>query len=121
MVELIEYVIVFGISAGAAGAALMLVHGMVPGLNAVAAASESDQIAGAARIAVAQDRNVTLLLPLHDASVSCQDGELTVSTDENSRSYSLYYPCHFQSPGLSGDCSLAFFVQQESIQFEAKC
>ena len=121
MVELIEYVIVFGISAGVAGASVMLVNGAIPGLNEVAAVSTSDQVAGAARIAVVEDRNVTLLLPLQDSSVACAAGSLSVSIDGESRAYVIGFPCSFDFRGLSGACTLVFSAPADSLGLGVTC
>jgi len=121
MVELIEYVIVFSISAGVAGASVMLVNGAMPGLSQVAAASKSDQIAGAARIAVVEDRSVTLLLPLQGSSVACSAGSLSVSIDGESRTYQVGFPCSFDFQGLNGSCTLAFSAPSDVLKLEATC
>jgi hypothetical protein len=121
MVELIEYVIAFGISAGVAGASVMLVNGAMPGLNQVASASKSDQVAGAARIAVVEDRNVTLLLPLKGSSIACSAGSLSVSIDGAPRAYDVGFPCFFDFQGLNGECTLVFSAPADSLRLEAKC
>ena len=121
MVELIEYVIAFGISAGVAGASLMLVNGAMPGLNQMAAASKSDQIAEAARIAVVEGRNATLLLPLNDASIACADGALSVSESRVSHTYSVGYPCSFAFKGLNGPCTLVFSAPSDSLRLKVSC
>jgi hypothetical protein len=121
MVELIEYVIVFGISAGVAGASVMLVNAALPGLNSVAAASASDQVAGAARIAVVEDRNVTLLVPLRDSGVSCAAGSLSVSTNGETRSFDVGFPCSFDFQGLNGACTLFFSAPAGSLQLAVTC
>jgi hypothetical protein len=121
MVELIEYVIAFAISAGIAGASVMLVNGAMPGLNQVASASKSDQVAGAARISVLEDRNVTLLLPLTDASISCSGGSLSVLIGGAPRAYSVGFPCAFDFEGLKGECTLVFSAQADSLRLEASC
>jgi hypothetical protein len=121
MVELIEYVIVFGISAGVAGASVMLVNGAMPGLNQMASASKSDQVAGAARIAVVEDRAVTLLLPLTGSSISCAAGSLSVSIGGSSRAYDVGFPCSFDFQGLNGECTLVFSAPANSLRLEAKC
>jgi hypothetical protein len=121
MVELIEYIIVFGISVGVAGASVMLVDGALPGLNEVAAASTSDQVAGAARIAVIEDRNVSLLLPLKDSSVSCSAGSLSVSINGDSRTYAVGLPCSFGFQGLDGSCTLAFSAPADALELAVTC
>ncbi len=121
MVELIEYVIIFGISASLAGASVMLVNGAMPGLAQVAAVSKSDQVAGAARIAVVEGRNVTLILPLQGASVACGAGTLSVSTGGASMAYDLGFPCSFDYHGLNGTCALVFSAPAESLQLGATC
>lgn len=121
MVELIEYVIVFGISAGLAGASVMLVNGAMPGLNEIAAASASDQVTGAARMAVVEGRNVTLLLPLQATTISCAGGSLSVSIGGDSRAYELGFPCSFDYQGLSGTCTLVFSAPAEALQLRVTC
>jgi hypothetical protein len=121
MVELLEYVIAFGISAGVAGASVMLVSGALPGLNQVAAQSGADQIASAARIAVIEDKNVSLLLPLHDTSVACTGGSLSVATSNSTHSYGVGFPCSFDFLHLTGSCTLLFSVQANSLQLEVHC
>jgi hypothetical protein len=121
MVELIEYIIAFGISAGVAGASVMLVNGAMPGLGQMAAASKSDQIAGAARIAVAEGRNVTLLLPLRDASISCSGGAISLSEGSATRTYSLGFPCSFIFKGLNGECALVFSAPADFLRLGVKC
>jgi len=121
MVELIEYVIVFGISASVAGASVMLVNGAMPGLAQVAAVSKADQVAGAARIAVVEDRNVTLLLPLENSSIACADGTLSVSTGAATRDYGLGFPCSFDFSGLNGTCTLVFSVPSDYLLLGVTC
>jgi hypothetical protein len=121
MVELIEYVIVFGISVGLAGASVMLVDGALPGLNEVAAASASDQVASAARIAVVEDRNVTLILPFQNSSVSCSAGSLSVSINGDSRAYDVGFPCSFDFQGLNGACTLVFSAPAEALRLGVTC
>jgi hypothetical protein len=121
MVELIEYVMIFGISAGVAGASVMLVNGAMPGLNQVASASKADQIAGAARIAVVEGRNVTLLLPLAGSSVSCAAGSLSVSVGGDPRAYDVGSPCSFDFRGLSGECTLVFSAPADALDLEVSC
>lgn len=121
MVELIEYVIVFAVSAGVAGASVMLVNGAIPGLNQTASASKSDQIAGAARIAVVQGGNVTLVLPLQGTSIACQSGSLSVSIGGSTRAYSVGFPCSFDFQGLDGACDLVFSAPADSLQLGVTC
>jgi len=121
MVELIEYVIAFGISVGVAGACVMLVNGALPGLSETAAVSTSDQVAGAARIAVMEDRNVSLLLPLQNSSVSCSAGSLSVSINGNPRAYEVGFPCSFDFRGLNGACTLVFSAQADALRLGVTC
>ena len=121
MVELIEYVIVFGISVGLAGACVALVEGAMPGLNQVASASKADQIAGAARIAAVEDSSVTLVLPLQDSSVSCSAGSLSVSVGGDPQSYGIGYPCSFDYQGLNGTCDLVFSAPAAALELGVTC
>jgi hypothetical protein len=121
MVELIEYVIVFGVSVGIAGACVMLVNGALPGLSEAAAVSTSDQVAGAARIAVMEDRNITLLLPLHNSSVSCSAGSLSVSISGDPRAFAVGFPCSFDYRGLNGACTLVFSAPADALLLGVTC
>lgn len=108
MVELIEYVIAFAVSAGVAGAGLMVVGGAMPGLDQVSNASKADQIGGAASLSVVQGRDVSLLLPLVNATIACGSGTLSVSFGGAARHYEVYLPCSFDFRGLRGTCTLDF-------------
>ncbi len=121
MVELIEYVLVLGISAGLAGMSVMLVSEALPGLNQLAASSKSDQIAGAARVSSIERREVALVLPLQDTSVSCSDGSLSVTLGGASRVYELGFPCSFDYGGLDGACTLDFLPTSASLQLTVEC
>jgi hypothetical protein len=123
MVEMIEYVLVFGISLGVAGVGIALVNGMAPGLNQMISASQSEQVAGAARIAVVEGQNVTLLLPLTNATISCASGSLSVAINGPAQTYQLGYPCSFAFEDLTGQCNLVFGEDEESpgLSMEATC
>ena len=121
MVELIEYVLVCAISAGVAGASVLLVNGAMPGLTQIESVSKSDQIAGAARIAVVEGRNVTVFLPLQQASIECADGNLSVSEAGTPRVYSVGFPCSFDFPSLNGECTFVFSAPANSLDLEAAC
>lgn len=121
MVELIEYVIAFTISAGLAGASVALVQGALPGLDQVMSQSKADQIASAARISVAEDRNTTLVLPLQQTSVSCESGTLDVSIGGVQYEQEIGFPCAFASGSLTGLCTLSFAAPQTSLTLEAAC
>jgi hypothetical protein len=121
MVEIIEYVLVFGITASLAAASIAIVSGAMPGLNEVAGASASDQIAGAARIAAVEGRNVTVLLPLQGASLSCDGGSLSVTVDGQTREYGVGFPCSFEYGGLTGACALTFSAPSDSLGLEVSC
>jgi len=120
MVELIEYVIVIGISAGLAGASILVVEGAIPGLGGLASASRSDQIAGAAKLSVVEGGNATLLLPLQDESIACSSGSLVVSDAGGSHTYLVGYPCSFGLYGLTGPCTLTF-SSKAALALEASC
>jgi len=121
MVELVEYAIAFTISAGLAAASVALVHGALPGLDQVMSQSKADQIASAARIAVAEDRNTTLLLPLQDTSVSCAAGTLDVSIGGAQYPQEIGFPCDFASGDLTGLCTLSFPAPEALLTLEASC
>ncbi|MDG7020929.1 MAG: hypothetical protein JRN23_03245 [Nitrososphaerota archaeon] len=120
MVELIEYVLVFAVSAGVAGAGLAVVGGAMPGLEQVSYASVADQIGAAASLAVAQGRSVSVVVPLADATVACDSGTLSVTEGGSTRDYALYFPCSFDLRGLDGDCTLDF-SSADAVALEAAC
>ena len=121
MAVLFEYAVVFAISMGVAGASVMLVGGATPGLTRVAESSRTDQIAGAARLAVAEGRSVSVLLPLSSTLVSCHDGSLTVSMGGDPWTYALGYPCSFDSGELDGTCTLSFSATGDVLELRVAC
>jgi len=121
LVEVIEYVLVFAISAGVAGASVMLVEGALPGLGQVAALSVSDQVAGAARLAAVQGINATLVMPLQDTTVACSGGTLTVSQGSSSSQYMVGLPCSFDYQSLNGTCDLVFSAPLDSLGLQVTC
>lgn len=108
MVELIEYVVAFAVSAGVAGAGLMVVGGAMPGIGQVSNASKADQIGAAASLSVVQGRAVTLVLPLENTAIACGSGVLSVSFGGNAEDYRVDMPCSFDFQGLHGTCTLGF-------------
>ena len=121
MVELIEYILVFGVTLGIAGVGMAIVGGMVPGLNRMVSASQSGQVVGAARIAVVQGQNETLFLPLTNATISCASGSLSVSLNGPPQTYELGYPCSFSASDMTGQCDLTFYEAASTLGMEADC
>lgn len=121
LVELIEYVVIIGISAGLASASILVVEGAMPGLGGLASASRSDQIASAARLSIIQGSDATLVLPLQGESISCSEGTLAVADSSGSHSYLTGYPCSFDLAGLTGMCTLVFSTQSSLLNLEATC
>jgi len=121
MVELIEYVLAFTITAGLAVASVAFVHGALPGLEQVTSQSKADQIAGAARVAVVEGKATRLVLPLSGTSVSCESGTLDVSMSGREYRREIGFPCSFSSGSLTGVCTLLFPAPLTSLTMEATC
>lgn len=107
MVELIEYLLVFGVTAAVAGFSVVVFGGFLPTLHETQSQAELDQIADAAGLA-AQNGSASLVLPFDNASISCVGGVITFSTGGDTYSSSVAVSCDFSYAGLNGICNLVF-------------
>ena len=107
MVELIEYILVFGLTVSLSAFSFLILGGSMPVLDQSQAKAQMDEITNAARLAALQG-NSTLVLALSDASASCQQGVVSYTGGGSTLSTAVGFPCSFQFQGVSGLCTLDF-------------
>lgn len=117
MVELIEYLLVFGVTAAIAGFSLLVFSGFLPVIHQAAGQSEVDQIAGAA-VAASQDGNASVVLTLTNATVSCSDGSVDLSTGGNTYYSSIGAACDFAASNLDGLYVFSFTRSPSGVALE---
>ena len=114
MVELIEYVLVFGLTVSLSAFSILILDGSIPSLDQNQARAQMDEIAGAAGLA-ALNGNATVVLPLSGATVACSQGVLSLSGGGSSLSSPVGYPCNFRLEGVSCLCTLVFTRSQDGL------
>ncbi len=117
MVELVEYLLVFGVTAVIAGFSVAVFGGFLPTLHQTQSQAELDQIAGAAGLA-AENGSASLVLPLDNASISCAGDVVSLSAGGQTYSSSIGASCSFSYSGLSGVCNLVFTRSDGRIGLE---
>jgi hypothetical protein len=120
MVEIMEYILVFAVTATLAGFSLLVLQGSLPVLDKTQGQSEFNQLSGAAGVAAIEGSS-ELVLPLSNASVGCSSG--TISFSSGGLSYSSYigYPCDFGYAGLSGVCKFVFSRATDEVSLQVAC
>lgn len=119
MVELVEYLLVFGVTAAIAGFSVAVFGGFVPTLHQTQSQAELDQMADAAGLA-AENGTASLILPLDNASISCAGAVLSFSAGGQTYSSSIGSSCSFSYDGLSGVCTLIFTRSDSQIGLEVE-
>lgn len=119
MVEVIEYLLVFGVTALLAGFSVAVFGGYLPTLRQTQGQSELDQIVGAAGLA-ATNGTAVLVLPLNDAALSCSNGTISLSTGGANYSSGIGASCGFSVSGLNGLCTLVFTRDPGGLVLEVK-
>jgi hypothetical protein len=119
LVELMEYLLVFGVTAALAGFSVMTFSGFLPALHQTQGQSEVEQLAGAAELA-AQNGSATIILPLANATVSCSAGLLSLQTAGMGYSSSIGAACAFRATGLNGLCKLVFARTETGVTMEVQ-
>jgi|HubBroStandDraft_2_1064218.scaffolds.fasta_scaffold577496_2 hypothetical protein len=112
MVEVIEYLIVFGITVSLSAFSILILGGSLPILDQSQAKAQMDEITGAADLAALKG-NTTLILTLSDASLSCSQGVMTFSTGGENLSSSIPSQCNFQFESVTCLCKLVFFTHHQ--------
>ncbi len=107
MVEILEYVLVFGITALLSGFSVLVVQGSLPVLHQTQNGAEFDELTGAATSAYVEG-NSTVVVPLSDASVGCSQGIMTFSSGGLNYTSHVGFACSFAYSGVSCLCKLVF-------------
>jgi hypothetical protein len=113
LVEVIEYLLVFGVTAALAGFSVLVFGGFLPMLHQTQDQAELDQIAGAAGLA-AENGTATLVLPLSNATVTCSNETIQLSTG------GVSYSSGFSVTGLNGLCKLVFTRSADGVVLEVE-
>jgi hypothetical protein len=119
MVEVIEYLLVFGITVSLSVFSILIVGGSMPVLDQSQAKAQMDEIAGAADLA-ALNGNATVTLPLTGASIACSQGVMTFSSDGQSLSSPVGSPCGFRLTSVSCLCQLFFTQDQGGLELRVQ-
>jgi len=112
MVEVIEYILVFGITISLSAFSILILGGSLPILDQSQAKAQMDEITAAADLAALKG-NTTLILPLSDASIACAQGVMTFSSGGQSFSSPIASHCSFQFRSVSCLCKLDFFTPHQ--------
>ena len=118
MVEIVEYLLVFGVTASLAGFSLLVFGGFLPTIQHTQGQTQVDQMAGAAALA-AENGNASLVLPLVNASLTCSQGVFQLS--EGGQQYgssNVGISCDFTVTGLNGICRLTFTRVDTGVTLE---
>lgn len=107
MVEILEYTLVFAITALLAGFSVVAVQGSLPVLHQTQNGAEFDELSGAASSAAVVGSS-TVVIPLSDATIGCSQGVITFSSGGLNYSSQVGYPCSFAYYGVSCLCKLVF-------------
>lgn len=117
MVEILEYIVVFAVTAAVAGFSIFVFGGSVPQIHTAQGESEVSQVAGAVDLAAA-DGNSSLSLTLSNASLSCSQGSVDLTMGGQTYSSSVASACSFTITGLSCTCDLSFTRGPEGVGLE---
>lgn len=118
MVELIEYLLVFGVTVSLAGFSIVVLGGFLPTLHQTQGQAQLDQIAGAAGLA-AQNGSAALVLTMDNASIVCSGGTVRLTTEGSTYSASIGASCSFTASDLNGVCKLVFTRTDDGVGMEA--
>ena len=117
MVEILEYVLVFAVTASISGFSVVILSGSLPILGQSQVHAQLDEISGAAGLAELKG-NSSVVLPLSNASISCSGGVVSLSSGGSDYSTNVGYPCHFGFTGLTCLCTLTFTRGEGELQLK---
>lgn len=118
MVEIIEYLLVFGVTAAVAGFSLVVLGGFVPTIDHTEGQAVVDRIAAAATTA-SQNGSSSVSLYLSDASISCSAGSVVLTEGGQQYTSDAIGPlCTFSASGLDGACTITFIRTGEGLDLE---
>ena len=107
MVEILEYVIVFAVTALLSGFSVLVVQGSLPVLRQTQNGAEFDELTGAATSADLEGTS-TVVMPLSDASIGCSQGIMTFSSGALNYTSQVGFACSFAYSGVTCLCKLVF-------------
>jgi hypothetical protein len=114
VVEVVEYVLVFAITALLAGFSVVVAQGSLPVLHRTQGGAEFDALTGAATSA-AVEGSATVVIPLSNADISCSMGNMTFSSEGLNYTSNIGYPCSFALSGVTCVCNLVFSRGSEGL------
>jgi hypothetical protein len=119
LVELVEYIVVFGVTVSLSAFSILIVGGSIPVISQSQGRAQFEEILGAASLGALRG-NSTLVMTLSGASLSCSQGELHVSTSGSSYSSQVNFPCGFNYSAVSCLCTLVFTRVQGTLQLQVQ-
>ena len=119
MVETLEYILVFGITAVLAGFSVLVVQGSLPVLHETQNEAEFDELTGAANSA-AVEGSAMVQMPLSNASIDCSQGIMAFSSGGLSYTSHIGYPCSFAYAGVSCLCKLIFTQNSDVLDLKVE-
>jgi hypothetical protein len=118
--EIFEYVLAVAVSSALAASSLMVMHGSLPFLGQVQADSQFNQIMGAANLSIIRGGDVSIVVAMSNASLSCGSAQLDFGSNGQHYSSSIGSVCSFQYSNLSCLCTLLFRSANESLELEVR-
>jgi hypothetical protein len=102
LVELFEYILALTTTALFAVAGIAVLSQFLPVQKQTSLASSFSVLSSSARYAVAENTDVKVVVVFQNASLSCGQGVLTLSSVGNSYSSPVGGSCSFSFPNLTG-------------------
>jgi hypothetical protein len=119
VVEILEYLLVFAITAMMAGFSVVVVQDSLPVLHQTQGGAEFDELSGAATSAAVAG-SATVVMPLSDASIGCSQGVIAFSAGGLNYTSRLGYPCNFSFSGVTCLCQLVFSRDSDAVELQVK-
>jgi hypothetical protein len=119
VVEILEYILVFAITAMMAGFSVVVVQGTLPVLHQTQGGAEFDELSGAASSA-AVEGSATVVIPLSNATIGCSQGVIAFTSGGLTYTSQLGYPCSFAYSGVSCLCELVFSRDSNVVGLQVK-
>lgn len=117
MVEVVEYLLVFAITAAVAGFSVVVFNSSLPAIRQTQGDAQASQISGAIELAAANG-DATLVLPLSNATISCSGGAVDLVTGGQTYVSGVSTGCGFSVSGLTCECDLYFSRGPDGVGME---
>jgi hypothetical protein len=114
-----EYLLVFGVTVALAGFSVAVFSGSIPTLQQTQGQAEVQQVAQAVSLA-AQNGTSSLIVQLSDATLSCSNGSVELTTGGATYTSPVSSPCSFNDSGLDGLSKLTFVREYGGINLEVE-